>query len=91
MKNTISGFVNYACFKDSAFTAVKRDAKFLKYVCKMTCLGNGYLFCQKWYVNGYVGGWSSGWNLPNYNFLEHSPLPTAMLTEDPTTTDFNIV
>ena len=42
-----SGFVAHSYFKDSEFTAVKRDAKFYtKYV-------KGVPFvCQKWYMKG---------------------------------------
>ena len=42
----LSSFVMSLCFKDSAFTAVKRGSNFVGE--RVT----GVLFCQKWYIKG---------------------------------------
>ena len=41
--------------KDSAFTAVKRDAMFIRCVKGISFPSRGYLFCQKWYIKAGKG------------------------------------
>ena len=40
---------------DSAFTTVKRDTAFIRYVKGISFPSKGYLFCQKWYINACKG------------------------------------
>ena len=41
--------------RDSAFTTVKRDAAFIRYVKGVSFPSKGYLFCQKWYLKAGKG------------------------------------
>ena len=52
-----SGFVTYSCFKESAFTAVIRDASSKLGIRKGYHLSmegklKEFLFCQIWYIKG---------------------------------------
>ena len=59
-----SGFVIYLYLKDSAFTAVKRDAKgiFERGVLSREGIQNGYLFLSR-IVHKKGEGWTSGTSL----------------------------
>ena len=64
----LSDFVIYSYFKDSVFTAVKRDAKFqTRYV-------KGVPFLSKMlYTYKRVSGWTSGRSLPVQNVEDPPP------------------
>ena len=56
-----SGVVIYSYFNNSAFAAVKRDAKFcatcryvkgVPFVNRIEGIRKEYLFCEKWYIKG---------------------------------------
>ena len=66
------------CLKDSAFTKVKRDANMCNgYHLSIEGIPKGYLFCQKWYINGYgVEPWGGA---SPYKHLLGTPLPGGRL------------